>query len=246
MHGRWLKFLDSAEAAVSSGAEAAEEVFGELDRCYSQAHRHYHNWAHVAACLDRLEAARPLAVDPAAVELALWFHDAVYVPAAPDNELRSAEMLVKAARRLSFSEAAAAEARMLVLATRYLVGESSGASGSIRPDARDRDLIRDIDLSILGAPQDEFDRYEQAIGLEYGFVPEAERRRRRIAVLEGFLALPRIYQTDLFRRRYERQARRNLGRSIARLRKLLADSALDEAPAEAPAVNSPETSVQSE
>lgn len=225
MRGRWLTFLDSAGAAVSAGAGAADEIFDELDRRYSQAHRHYHNWAHVAACLDRLEAARFLAADPVAVELALWFHDAVYVPAAPDNEQRSAEMLVKAARRLGLTAAAAAEARMLVLATRYFAGEGSGADGSGRPDTRDRDLIRDIDLSILGAPTDEFDRYEQEIGLEYGFVPDAERRRRRIEVLEGFLALPRIYQTELFRKRYERRARRNLGRSIARLRRLPADSA---------------------
>lgn len=225
IRGRWLRFLDSAEAAVPFGAAAADEVFDELDRCYSHAHRHYHNWAHVAACLDRLEAARSLAADPVAVELALWFHDAVYVPAAPDNEQRSAEMLVKAARRLCFTAAAAAEAQMLVLATRYFAGEGSGADGSSRPDTRDRDLIRDIDLSILGAPPDEFDRYEQEIGLEYGFVPDTERARRRMAVLEGFLALPRIYQTALFRKRYEQQARRNLGRSIARLRRLLADSA---------------------
>jgi predicted metal-dependent HD superfamily phosphohydrolase len=223
MRSRWLKYLDSVSGSASPQAGLAGQVFEELDRRYSEAHRHYHNWAHIAACLGQLDTARSLALHPAAVELALWFHDSVYIPGAPDNEQRSAEMLVNAAQRLNFSAPVAEEAQMLVLATRYLAADEAETDGSTRPKPRDRELIRDIDLSILGAPPAEFDRYEQAIRREYGFVTDGERRRRRIAVLEGFLALPSIYQTAQFRKRYERQARRNLGRSIARLRKLPAD-----------------------
>jgi predicted metal-dependent HD superfamily phosphohydrolase len=221
MRGRWLKFLDSAHGAGVPESGVAEEVFEELDRRYCEEQRHYHNWAHIAACLDELEITRSLALHPVTVELALWFHDAVYVAGAPDNEQRSARMARDAAQRMNLAPAIVQEVEDLVLSTRYLIGDETEKDGSTRLCPRDRVLMRDIDLSILGKPPAEFDRYEEAIRREYGFVPDAERWKRRIAILEVFLALPRIYETEHFAKRYEWQARRNLGRSVSRLRKLL-------------------------
>jgi predicted metal-dependent HD superfamily phosphohydrolase len=222
MRSRWLRFFESVIAEERPGAGVVEQVFKELDRCYREEHRHYHNWAHIAACLGELDSSRSLASHPAAVELALWFHDAVYVPGAPDNEQRSADMLGNASRRLGLAEATAREAQELILETRYGGAGESSEGASALPRRQDRSLIRDIDLSILGKPPAEFDRYERAIQREYSVIPAAERWKRRITVLEGFLVLPRIYETGHFRKRYERQARRNLNLSISRLRGLSA------------------------
>src|SRR5438093_11454011 len=52
--------------------------------------RHYHTLGHLAACLRQFDDARSLARAPAEVELALWFHDAIYRTYRNDNEARSA------------------------------------------------------------------------------------------------------------------------------------------------------------
>jgi hypothetical protein len=79
-------------------------------------------------------------------------------------------------------------------------------------------LLLDIDLSILGADEDAFDRYDRAIREEYSWVPEAEYRNARIKVLKSFADRASIYHTLIGRKRYESQARANLERALARLR----------------------------
>lgn len=58
----------------------------------SESHRHYHNCLHIAGCPHEFDQVRKLAADALAVELAIWFHDAVYDPLAADNEECSAEL----------------------------------------------------------------------------------------------------------------------------------------------------------
>ena len=83
---RWLAFCRRAGAA---GQE--EQAFADLDRRYREPGRHYHTWAHVASCLRELRRAGPGPAEAQALELALWFHDAVYRPGRGDNEQASAE-----------------------------------------------------------------------------------------------------------------------------------------------------------
>ena len=61
-----------------------EQVFYEAREAYRSPGRHYHTWAHVEDCVEKLRA---MPVDePRRVFLALVFHDAVYVPGRKDNE----------------------------------------------------------------------------------------------------------------------------------------------------------------
>lgn len=183
-----------------------EALFRQVMDRYAEPHRSYHNAAHLDECLGLLPALSPEAAHPAAVELALWFHDAIYAPGAPDNERRSAEWAEAACREAGLPAEVAARVRALVLATRH-----DAAPGSA--DAR---VIADIDLAILGADPDRFDEYERQIRQEYAWVPEPHFRRERRRILEGFLARPRIFHTAHLASR-EAAARENLRRSIRRL-----------------------------
>lgn len=181
-----------------------------LIAAYSEPHRHYHTMQHLRECLEHLanwRNAHAWTREHALVELALWFHDAVYVIGAPDNEERSADWAAGAVRDAGLDDALARRVHALVMDTRH----------QAQPQGEAAELLVDIDLAILGAHEARFDEYEQQIAREYASVPEAVRRPRRAAILRGFLARPRLYATEHFASRLEAQARANLARSIATL-----------------------------
>ena len=77
-------------------------------------------------------------------------------------------------------------------------------------------LLIDIDLSILGQKEDRFSEYERQIREEYSWVPGIIFRPKRASILRGFLDRPRIYSTEMFFAKYERSARANIERSLAK------------------------------
>ncbi|MFQ5613044.1 MAG: N-methyl-D-aspartate receptor NMDAR2C subunit [Anaerolineae bacterium] len=184
-----------------------QAVFRWLVESYSQEGRAYHNLAHVSDCLDLFDRFQHLARHPAEVEIAIWFHDAVYDTRANDNEQRSADEALRALRRAAVPEPAPRRVSDLILATRH---QTSPAG----PDAA---LLVDIDLSILGHAPQVFDAYERQVRAEYAWVPADAFRQARVRLLRRFLQRESIYRTDAFRVLFEDQARRNLARSIRRL-----------------------------
>ena len=175
-------------------------LFNALLAAYAQAHRQYHTCQHLSECLQRFEAVRTLAQEPAEIELALWFHDAVYELKRSDNEAQSAIWLKRELAAIQAPVELIERAVELVMATRH-----SGV-----PATRDQQLLVDIDLSILGAPVERFKEYEQQIRAEYAFVPNWIFRRKRRAILKAFVDRPQIYSTAYFQQAIEQQARENL------------------------------------
>jgi predicted metal-dependent HD superfamily phosphohydrolase len=186
----------------------AAEWFDDLAERHAQPHRHYHNGRHLAECLAGFDAARQFARHPAAVELALWFHDAVYDPQATDNEEQSARLAERCLARGGAGSELRTAVTALVLATK-----TQDATQHV-----DAPLVVDVDLSIFGQPEDRFWEYEAQIRREYDWVPAASFAAKRAEVLERFLARGRIYATDHFHQRHEAQARLNLQSSLRRLR----------------------------
>src|ERR1041385_5342063 len=84
---RWLRQWQRIGAAGDGTV-----WYETLTRAYAELHRHYHNQQHIADCLAEFDPIRQLANQPEAVELALWFHDAVYDPRASDNEEQSSAL----------------------------------------------------------------------------------------------------------------------------------------------------------
>jgi predicted metal-dependent HD superfamily phosphohydrolase len=182
-------------------------LFDELIARYSETHRKYHTPQHLNECIARLEAALELAEHSGEVEIALWFHDAVYDVKRQDNELQSALWAKCSTLEAGATPQCADRIYALVMATQH----------AARPSSRDEQLLVDIDLSILGAPQARFDEYELQVRQEYAWVPDGLFRRKRRAILEDFLARPFIYCTSHFHSAFEAAARENLRRSISRL-----------------------------
>lgn len=199
---RWRRTWRSL--GVAAGDDAA---FQELMRRYAEPHRAYHTRRHLAVCFEHWDAVRDDAGKPGEVELALWYHDAVYDPQRGDNEERSAALAAEAMQRAGLDPGARERVHGLILATRH-------AEATLEGDAA---LLADVDLAILGAAPARFDEYEREVRREYAWVPMPIFRRKRRAVLEAFLARPRLYATEHFHRTLEAQARANLARSVAAL-----------------------------
>ena len=199
---RWLE-LWSRLGAQGSGAS----VFAQLTAAYAEPGRAYHTAEHIRDCLAELDLTLDLAQHPDEVEAALWFHDAVYLQGASDNEDQSAELARTALSMGAVPREVTDRTAALVLATKH---------ASV-PSSPDEQLICDIDLSVLGREPEIFDAFERRIRREYAWVPEPTYRRERSAVLSGFLRRRSIYQTDQFRHRYEASARANLQRLLDQL-----------------------------
>jgi predicted metal-dependent HD superfamily phosphohydrolase len=180
-----------------------------VHRAYTEPHRHYHTREHIARTLGLLDAVSARLSDPAAAELAVWLHDVVYNPRAPDNEERSAALAGEMLADGSVAPPVIERVRALILATRH--------GGAVEaPEDHDARYVVDADLSILGATPVAFDRYERQVRQEYLFVAEPEWRARRAELLRRFLQRPRLFETPEFAS-FEAPARANLERSIDRL-----------------------------
>ncbi len=164
----------------------------------------------MASSLRELRRARlGRAIDVLALELAIWFHDAVYRPGREDNEEASARLALRWSSALGLDPALGQRAADLILATRH-DGPRAAARGRDPVEA----LLQDIDLAILGAGWAGYLRYERGIAREHAGLSGFREGRARL--LRELLARPALYRTASFRR-LEGRARRNLARSLARL-----------------------------
>jgi predicted metal-dependent HD superfamily phosphohydrolase len=187
------------------GAQPNADLFDGLVAHYNEPQRRYHTLQHLRECIEEFEPVIQLAQHPGEVEIALWFHDAVYDVKSQDNEQQSADLAAAALREAGVSADSAARVLALIMATRH----------SRLPTTPDECLLVDIDLSILGAEAGRFKEYEDQIREEYGWVPDWLFQRKRKSILKAFLGRASIYSTGHFRKKYEDSARENLNRSLS-------------------------------
>jgi predicted metal-dependent HD superfamily phosphohydrolase len=188
--------------------EAAELALADVERRYGEESRHYHTLDHVHAVLDWFiplwypsKPAKPLV-------LAAWLHDVIYDPRSKDNEERSAEYAHETLAALGVKRDERDEVARLILLTR---------KHETTPDDKDGQVLLDADLAVLGADQAEYDAYAAAIRREYHWVSDDDYRAGRRAVLQRFLARPRIFNVPVMHTTVEPRARANLAREIASL-----------------------------
>ena len=202
LRDRWLSF-----APRIGDAGDPTSLWVRLERMYASPPRAYHTLHHVGEVLQALDRVRAAAERPGEIELALWWHDAVYDARRTDNEERSAALTAIVAQELGAPDEAADRAHGLVMATRH-TGE---------PLQGDAALIVDIDLSILASEESAYDAYAAAVRAEYAHVADADFRAGRAAFLTKMLERPRIFRTRALGG-LETRARGNISREFLRLR----------------------------
>lgn len=137
------------------------------------------------------------------VDLAVWFHDAVYVIGRDDNEDRSADLAAELLATSPWRD----EVVRLVLLTRTHRAAHDDVNGAVLSDA---------DLSVLGATPKRYAEYADAVRREYAEVPDDVFKPARARVLAALLE-GTVFHTDPGRRLWEDRARANLTAEIRAL-----------------------------
>ncbi|MCP5206504.1 MAG: hypothetical protein H7A01_04805 [Hahellaceae bacterium] len=195
---RWQQLM------TSFGLHENKATYQSLMSAYAEGHRKYHDVSHLQAVLSCLDKVEFLAHRKAEIELALWFHDAIYEPFSASNESDSAEWARDFLKKNHVSEPVQEKVSELIMAT----------SHAHTPNSDDEKLIVDIDLEILGQPVEIYRKYQSGVRIEYEKVPMTVYAKKRAEVLNGFLNRERLYFYDYFYEAYDGRARINLCREL--------------------------------
>lgn len=184
------------------------ELGKELLALWSQEHRYYHDRVHLLSVLEAVDrlGGKLSAEELMLIQLAAWFHDAVYQGTAED-EFKSA---VLARERLDavLSARAVSTVSDLILLTAGHNPKESDRLGRILCDA---------DLEVLARPEPAYQRYAHAIYQEYAHLPRHVLAEGRSRILTALLEKTTIYATAAGRELWESAARCNVSRELEHL-----------------------------
>lgn len=176
------------------------ELWQELESAYTAKDRHYHNLDHITYMLELANRYRPDAMANDFLLFAIFYHDSVYSVTRSDNEAQSAALAEERLRSLGIPEPDLEQVKEMILATKLHAPSTNNLTN----------LLIDLDLAILGADQERYDRYSQGVRKEYSLYPDILYRPGRRKVLQHFLAQPHIYKTAAFREAFEGKAKANM------------------------------------
>lgn len=174
---------------------------GLIER-YSENHRFYHNMWHVESMLRLSESQ---VINRGIVNLAIWYHDAIYDPARKDNEERSAELAIKELGPYLNEEE-------LDYLTHAIIFTKHQFSSSLLTS--DLALLIDCDLYILSHDW-YYKGYAAAIRKEYAHVSNEDYVKGRCEFLQKMLLRPSIY--SVFKNR-NAKAKANMQNEFASLK----------------------------
>ena len=181
----------------------ANEAWSTLDSGYHEAHRYYHNFDHINAMLAAYDATGR---EDDSIEMAIWFHDAIYDPRSNTNERDSAALF-------SNTVGTAIDPETRIVIERLILATDPRRERSHDPA---ENFLIDIDLLVLSSNSDTYREYARRIREEYAHVTDDAFRQGRATVLAKYLQAP-IYATEHFRPS-EQAARKNLSAELEMLR----------------------------
>lgn len=199
------RFQDlSSRCMIPDSAFDSEFVCLDLLRRYNKPGRYYHDLNHLVHCLNQFDLVSQTIPDADAVEMALWFHDAIYIPGSADNEKRSTELFLQKANNCC-SHQFKSKVKNLILVT----------SHKYQPNDDDECFIVDIDLSSFGLGWSDFLVDTGNLRREQFELPDPAYFESHTRFLNMLLARDRIFYTDFFYLRYEQIALQNINRLLA-------------------------------
>ncbi len=199
-----------------------------LDAGYSESHRAYHTWPHVASMLEKLSTFAGLCTREDIISTAIFWHDAVYRTQNQDGSPRRDSENVRESCQL-FREYSLLNAHDTGAVYDMIMASANHLQPALQDQyyagfAGDVDLFLDLDLSSLASPWDTFVEDLARIRLEFSFVPENDFFAKQIAILEKFAGedVP-LYRCKETSEKWRDAAKANLRRCVWFLEKRVAE-----------------------
>jgi len=195
-------WTDCANTAVDP-----EPVWQMLKQHYREPHRFYHNLGHLDHCLRELDAAKDHIEEFHATEMAIWFHDIIYIYGANDNEARSAETFEELAGPIMAKDFVDRVCQFIIATQHAGAAADEGIA-----------FLVDIDLSGFGLPWDGYLADSDALRDEAPKVSDKSYYQGKLRFLDELQRWQSLFQTDYFRNRLESNAQANISRYAGELR----------------------------
>ena len=180
------------------------ELWTEIEKNYSSKKRHYHTLHHLDSLLAQLTDVKGEIQNWNNILFTLYYHDIVYNSLKLDNEEKSAELAEKRMKQISVSNDKIELCKNQILATK----------SHIKSTDSDTNYFTDADLSVLGHNWETYSLYYKNVREEYSIYPDFVYNPGRKKVLIHFLSMERIFKTDFFHNKFEKQAKQNLQMEI--------------------------------
>jgi predicted metal-dependent HD superfamily phosphohydrolase len=180
------------------------ELWTEIEKNYSSKKRHYHTLHHLDNLITQLTEVKNEIQNWNAILFTLYYHDIVYNSLKSDNEEKSAELAEKRLNQISVSPDTIELCKNQILATQ----------SHIKSTDSDTNYFTDADLSILGQNWETYSLYYKNVRKEYSIYPDLVYNSGRKKVLNHFLSMDKIFKTDFFYKKFERQAKQNIQKEI--------------------------------
>lgn len=178
-----------------------DEIWEDIVKFYSEKHRHYHTFAHIADLFLR-KSQDPFEFiinDHQTMDFAIIFHDVIYQTTSMSNEEDSAAFFDSKLRGFVPQE-------VLTKVMSYIIHTKAHQVGS--SDDEDLKLFIDLDLAILSDNQVAYGKYAAKIRQEYIDIPFEIYCQKRAEFLRRMETKP-IFASSNFRA-LEFQAKENI------------------------------------
>jgi len=199
-----------------------------LDLGYTESHRAFHTWEHVAALLKNLSKFSDLSTRSDIIVMSVFWHDVVYKTQNQDGSPRPNYENVRESGELFrqytlLNKPDADAVHDLIMATANHL-QARAEKHYYAGFADDLDLFLDLDLSSLASPWEEFVEGLARIQSEFSWAPEVVFCSIQLQILENFGKDDvRLYRRAETSRKWRDAARANLNRCISELQKRIAE-----------------------
>lgn len=185
------------------------DLWTEIKINYSNKKRHYHTLEHLKNILLQLNCIKDEIQDWDTILFTLFYHDIIYNTTKFNNEEQSATFAKQRMKQALVDNSKIILCEKQILATKLHSQNTN----------KDTSYFMDADLSVLGANWDIYLKYSKNVRKEYDIYTDVIYNTGRQKVLNYFLSMDRIFKTEFFYHKFEKQAKHNLQKEMLLLLK---------------------------